>query len=153
MKKDSSRRSNLLLMEIILSVLFFSFASAVCLQMFVRASLLGRETRELHMAVRYVSSAAELFSRPEHAMGHLQELYPQARIDGEEALIWFDEDYSPCAREEAAYCMEISTSSQDEHTTFWSVTLYGGEQEQEIYQLEGSAYRQLTLPDRQQEGR
>ena len=64
MKKDSSRRSNLLLMEIILSVLFFSFASAVCLQMFVRASLLGRETRELDMAVRYVSSAAELFSRP-----------------------------------------------------------------------------------------
>lgn len=63
MKKDSSRRSNLLLMEIILSVLFFSFASAVCLQMFVRASLLGRETRELDMAVRYVSSAAELFSR------------------------------------------------------------------------------------------
>lgn len=47
MKKIPASRSNLLLMEMIISVLLFSFASAVCLQIFVKASLLSKDTAEL----------------------------------------------------------------------------------------------------------
>ena len=154
MKKDASRRSNLLLTEIILSILLFSFASAVCLQMFVRAELLEKETQELDMAVRHVTSAAELFYRPEHAMEHLQALYPEAQLEsgGEEAVVWFDESYRPCKEASAAYRMEVSAYSQEEHTTVWSVALYDRGREQEIYHLEGNAYRQLTLPGNTQKG-
>lgn len=147
MKNHSSRRSNLLLMEIILSVLFFSFASAVCLQMFVRASLLGRETKELDMAVRYVSSAAELFSHPEHAVEHIQTLYPDALIREQDAYVWFGEDYQACSEEAASYRMEISSYSQDAHTTVWSVGLYHIASGREIYRLESSTYQQLIPAD------
>lgn len=142
MKNPSSRRSNLLLVEIILSVLFFSFSSAVCLQMFVRASLLERQTEELDMAVRYVSSAAELFSHPEHAMEHIRTLYPDALIEGPDACVWFDEDYRACSKEEASYQMKIASYSQDARTTVWSVGLYHIATGKEIYQLESSTYLQ-----------
>ena len=52
MKKLSSSRSSLLLMELILAILFFALASAICLQLFVKASLLSRDTQELDRAVR-----------------------------------------------------------------------------------------------------
>ncbi len=143
MKKGSSRRSNLLLMEIILSVLFFTAASTVCLQVFVRASLLEKDTRELDMAVRYVSSAAELLSRPEHAMEHLRTLYPDAQIEEQEAHIWFDKDFQSCQKDKSSYEMSIQSSSQDTHTIEWSVSISDGSKE--IYQLKGTTYQQYML--------
>ena len=136
MKKGSSRRSNLLLMEIILSVLFFTAASTVCLQVFVRASLLEKDTRELDMAVRYVSSAAELLSRPEHTMEHLRTLYPDAQIEEQE-------DFQSCQKDESSYEMSIQFSSQDTHTIEWIVSISDGSKE--IYQLKGTTYQQYTL--------
>lgn len=144
MKKESSRRSNLLLMEIILSILFFSIASTLCLQIFVRASLLGRETEELDEAVRCVSSAAELLSHPDHTMDRIAELYPDARIEEADADVWFGDDFRPCKEEEAFYQMEILSHSQDTHTTVWSVTLYRMTEEEELYRLEGMTYQQYT---------
>ena len=43
---SSSSRSGLLLMEIIIAILFFSLASAICLQLFVKAHNLGQDTQE-----------------------------------------------------------------------------------------------------------
>lgn len=143
MKKRSSRRSNLLLMEIILSVLFFSAAGTVCLQVFVRASLLEKDTRELDMAVRYVSSAAELLSRPEHASEHLAALFPEVQTEDQETYVWIDDDFQPCSRDESSYEMCIFSSSQDTHTVEWAVSISGSSGE--IYRLEGTTYLQYTL--------
>ncbi len=62
MKSDSSSRSGLLLMEIILAILFFSLISALCLQVFVKAHTLSQDTRKLDAAVRQADSvASDLF--------------------------------------------------------------------------------------------
>ena len=58
MKKQTSSRSGLLLMEIIIAILFFSVVSAICLQLFVKAHNMGTDTEELDMAVRQCSSVA-----------------------------------------------------------------------------------------------
>ena len=143
MKKTLSGRSGLLLTEIILSLLFFSLSGAVCLQMFVRASLLSRETAELDMAVRHVSSAAEVLNQPGHTAEHLRLLYPGTSVADRKAYVWFDGDFAVCGEEEAFYRLEAAADSQDGHTTLWSVTLYGGDS-REIYRLEGSSYQPLA---------
>ena len=60
MKSDSSSRSGLLLMEIILPILFFSLISALCLQVFVKAHTLSQDTRKLDAAVRQADSVASV---------------------------------------------------------------------------------------------
>ena len=60
MKSDSSSRSGLLLMEIILAILFFSLISALCLQVFVKAHTLSQDTRKLDAAVGQADSVASV---------------------------------------------------------------------------------------------
>ena len=56
--KQKSSRSALFLMELIFSILFFALASAVCVQLFVKAHLLSVGTQELNHALTSAQSAA-----------------------------------------------------------------------------------------------
>ena len=51
MKGTSAKRSSLFLLELIIAILFFSLTSAVCVQIFVRAHLISRQTQELNTAL------------------------------------------------------------------------------------------------------
>lgn len=51
--------SSLFLLELILAVLFFSVASALCIQIFTKAHLMSQDARDLNFAVNEVSSMAE----------------------------------------------------------------------------------------------
>ena len=54
--------SSLFLLELILAVLFFSVASALCIQIFTKAHLMSQDARDLNFAVNEVSSMAEQIS-------------------------------------------------------------------------------------------
>lgn len=64
-RKNRPRSSSLFLMELILAILFFSIASAVCVQFFVKSHLLSRESRVLSQAVNECSNIAEVFDASE----------------------------------------------------------------------------------------
>ena len=128
MKKLSSSRSELLLMEIILSILFFSLASAVCLQLFVKASLLGRDTAELDMAVRCAVSAAELLNQAGDPQEEILELFPESCVLTEEGITLLLDEAS------------------------WSVIIYGDSHSTEIYRLEGVSYHPLIPSDLSRKG-
>ena len=51
MKGTPAKRSSLFLLELIIAILFFSLTSAVCVQIFVRAHLISRQTQELNTAL------------------------------------------------------------------------------------------------------
>ncbi|WP_251392188.1 hypothetical protein [Mediterraneibacter agrestimuris] len=97
-RKNRPRSSGLFLMELILAILFFSIASAVCVQIFVKSHLLSVESRALNQAVNKCTSAAE---------------YISAVSDGELEMgtetIYYDEDFIECGREEALYMMNVDT--------------------------------------------
>jgi len=147
-KNTFSSRSSLLLMEIILSILFFSLAGTVCLQMFVKAKLLEQDTAELDMAVRYVSSAAEFLNQPERTAESVAILYPAASVEGNTAFVWFKKDFSSCSQKEACYRLEIRVLQEDTHTAVWSAVLYTESPAEEIYRLEGTVYQPYTPQDR-----
>ena len=54
-------KSSLFLMELIISILFFSIASAVCIQLFVKAHLMNIRTQEQNQTVVWSQNLAELW--------------------------------------------------------------------------------------------
>lgn len=61
MKRTPAKRSSLFLLELIIAILFFSLTSAVCVQIFVRAHLISRQTSEQNMALEKISGFTEVF--------------------------------------------------------------------------------------------
>lgn len=152
MKKHSSGRSGLLLMELIFSILFFSLISAVCLQLFVKASLLGKETEELDMAVRCAVSAAELLNETEEPIARVTELFPESFVLTEEGItLLFDAEFRFCGSADMVYQMDIILSPEDEQTTGWSIILYGDSHSREIYRLDGVSYKHRIPRDLSQQ--
>lgn len=97
-RKNRPRSSGLFLMELILAILFFSIASAVCVQIFVKSHLLSIESRALNQAVNKCASAAEYISA----------------VSGEELetgteTIYYNNDFIECGRDEALYMMNVDT--------------------------------------------
>lgn len=54
-------KSSLFLMELIVVILFFSLASTVCIQLFVKSHLLGKDTEALNNSVLQAQNLAEVF--------------------------------------------------------------------------------------------
>ena len=150
-RDSSSSRSGLLLMEIIIAILFFSLASAICLQLFVKAHNLGRETRELDMAVRQASSAADILSQSETPMETLQKLYPDSDLGEERISVYFDQDFLPCDSEQSCYLLNITPTSADGQSSTYGITVQNSENSTEIYSLEVVTY-QPYLPGQQPVG-
>ena len=147
MKKHSSCRSGLLLMELIFSILFFSLVSAVCLQLFVKACILGQETKELDMAVRCAVSAAELLEKTGEPLPYITSLFPESCVLTEEGVtLLFDAEFHSCTSAEMVYQMDILTDRKDTQTTDWSIAVYKDQHSTLVYELEGTIYRQY-LPE------
>ena len=78
MRHRLQRRSNLFLMEIILAILFFSIASAVCIRLFARAHVQSEETAALNHAVLIASGAAEALETWDGTPESMEALFPEA---------------------------------------------------------------------------
>ncbi len=73
-----SSKSNLFLLELIISILFFSIASAACIQLFVKAHLLDDKTKEQNFAVTWSQNLAELW---QFSAGDINIVYKQLSGD------------------------------------------------------------------------
>ena len=58
--RSRARSSSLFLMELILAILFFSVASAVCVQIFVTSHMLSNDSRALNHGVNECANLAEI---------------------------------------------------------------------------------------------
>ena len=89
--------SSLFLLELILAVLFFSVASALCIQIFTKAHLMSQDARDLNFAVNEVSSMAEQMS------------------DGtwQDAAAYYDSSYASCEKADAVYVLTVHYEPED----------------------------------------
>ena len=144
MKKHTSSRSGLLLMEIIIAILLFSVVSALCLQLFVKSHKLGQNTEELDMAVRQASSVAEILSQSKQPANHLQEIYSYCDIDENGGSIYYNENFQSCTKDSSVYHLDVDASSADRRLTDYRITVYANDISKEIYSLEVTAYTPLV---------
>ncbi len=107
----------LFLLELVLSILFFSLASAVCVGLFAQAHERSREARELNLAVNTVSSAAELVTASD-GLTRLQTLLEaeytdlSCTVDGHTLLAAapLDEQFRPGSPGSGVYTLNVSAA-------------------------------------------
>lgn len=115
--KSRPRSSNLFLMELILAIFFFSAASAICLQFFVKSHLLSREAGALNQAVSICSSMAEFIqasNSSREAMELLQAEYPEGSFTETELLLYYDKKFMVCNENESAYLLRLQLEEKDQ---------------------------------------
>lgn len=122
MERTPAKRSSLFLLELMIAILFFCLASAVCVQIFVKAHTISSKTQELNTALEKVSGYTELF-------------LADALTENEE--IFYDADWQECGEDEASYKIEIQVEPEGKllHGTFTAKRL-AGKKSEEIYSVE-----------------
>ncbi len=80
MQTKNSSKSGIFLMELILSILFFSIAAAVCVKLFVTSHQLSDQSVKLNHAVAMAESIAEAFFMG--VMGMPENWRPCSRMQG-----------------------------------------------------------------------
>ena len=92
-----THKSSLFLLELILAILFFSIASAVCVQLFVKSHLLSTQAEILSIAVNECSDAAEIIlsaDTKDEVLGRLSTAYPYAEKSDNQIHIPYDDTHT-----------------------------------------------------------
>ena len=99
--------SSLFLMELILAILFFSVASAVCVQLFARAHTASEQSAALNRAVLAAESAAESFKGADDLDEAVRLMGVRAGDTPGVLTAWYDLVWNPCAERDARYRLDI----------------------------------------------
>ena len=107
--------SSLFLLELILAVLFFSVASALCIQIFTKAHLMSQDARDLNFAVNEVSSMAEQISAgtlhsDTAASSDDTASDPSTQMPDDslqDAAAYYDSGYASCEKADADYVLTV----------------------------------------------
>ena len=103
MRERQNTRSSLFLIELILAILFFSLASAVCIQVFVKAHFMSQSAKELTLGSSYASSAAEVLAHTDGSYEAVKALLPEAMETDGIIYLCYDKNGETCAQKDAAY--------------------------------------------------
>lgn len=106
-------RSSLFLMEMILAILFFSLASAVCIQLFAKSHTLSKLTINQNHALIQTQNLAEGFLAAEGDLEEISSLFPLSDLDekSNSITLYFDDDWNPVETESAAFQAVLTESS------------------------------------------
>lgn len=120
-RTNRARSSGLFLLELIVAILFFALASAICVQIFVKAHFLSQDAAVLQSAVHRCTGIAELVtvSEDSDAMARtLLTLYPYAlqQTDGS-IQIYFDSEMCHSTAEKGAYLLTLQANEQEHMLT------------------------------------
>ncbi len=127
-------------MEMIIIVLFFSVASATCVQAFVNSHLLDKDTMELNHAVIAAQGFADVMRGTDGSLESLLEAYPDAVRQGESGFCaFYDKEFAPCGEGDASYRADVSLSS-DGKLRVIAISVMQLEDDEQIYELSATKY-------------
>ncbi len=138
---DAGRsRSSLFLMEMIVTILFFSLAAAICVRCFVSAHMMGKETYELNHAIAIATGYAEVMRGTNGDINSIQAVYPDSvKVDDSYLMIFYDSSFNPCDPETAVYAGDVTLTPngaiQNMHVKIIRV-----EDSEIIYELDATKY-------------
>jgi len=143
MNKYRHPKSSLFLMEIMINILFFAVLVTICLQLFFKAHNLSENTTALHRAVTTCTSIAEVYQSSHNGQDTILTIYPDAIALNTTILIYFDENYLPCAEQFCTYRAVLDHSNPPNT----NIALYQKENGELLYSLEVSSYMSRTLEE------
>lgn len=105
-------RTSLVLMELIIIIMFFSLASAVCVQLFVMSHLITKETKALNNAINITQSISEVMNGTDGSINSIKEYYPSASGDSDYFVIYYDKDFNETEDiNNAEYAADVTVTS------------------------------------------
>ncbi len=134
-------KSNLFLIELIIAVLFFSLAAAVCIQMFALGHSINKSNEEKEHAIVSCISLAEAFEAADGDAGAAAEYFPESQMTGNVITLYFDESWLATSGNEAVYKVSL-TSSEEGMFSLADIKAVTIEDESEIYSLGTRIYHQ-----------
>lgn len=126
MSNRSYAKSQLFLMEFIAVVLFFALCSSICINAFVKANNMSKESKELNHANILAQSAAESIKALEYTnIDQLEELTGLHNVEENKYLGYYDEDFKSLDQKELKkddksnkiYVMEVDMTLEHEMLT------------------------------------
>lgn len=108
MKKYQKQHSGLFLIELIVSILFFSLAAALCLQLFAKASLKSTQSTQLTHAVLIATSAAEAVENGCIDADALSEYFSEASVENGRMRVYYDDSWQMTSSDDGKYVLEVS---------------------------------------------
>ena len=82
-------RASLFLMELMISILFFSLSSAVCIQLFVKAHTINTNTEDKSNATLIAQDISELFHHVKGDEEQLLTYYSKYESTGDAVVLYF----------------------------------------------------------------
>ena len=111
MKARQTKHSSLFLMELLIAILFFILASAICVNFFVQSHLLEQDSINLNHATNAATSAAEIFLSEESPS------FEKFFCDGNNVkngyLYFYDENWELCDSSQAKYTVFLQWREDD----------------------------------------
>ena len=152
--QSSSSRTSLFLMELIIAILFFSLAGAVCIQLFVRAHIISGKSVELNYSVLWAQNTAELFYGCNGDTEQMAALLENSEVsdhgNGQTLTLLFDQDFHTLksdpnikdSADSALYRLKADISKASELMTFNIIVenLESSKEPQTVYTLELSLF-------------
>ena len=115
MKTRQTKRSSLFLMELLIAILFFILASAICVHFFVQSHMLEQDSVNLNHATTAATSAAEIFLSEESPS------FEKFFCDGNNVkngfLYFYDENWELCNSSQTKYTVSLHWEENDSMRT------------------------------------
>lgn len=109
---NNKSRTSLVLMELIITILFFSVASAVCVQLFVQSHLTTKQTKLLNEATNKAQSIAEVINGTDGSLNAVKSYFPSAEGENDYFVICYDEEFNETYdSDKASYAVDVTTNS------------------------------------------
>lgn len=131
MNRKPAKRSSLFLLELIIVILFFSLASAVCVRFFVKSHTISQDTTTLNMAVNQVSAYAELFLSDSD--------FAEELVNDAHSTVYYDGDWQTCSEDDAVFSLQI-TIAEDENFQNGTFSMNQMDSENQIYSVSVKKY-------------
>lgn len=141
MQSRTSSKSSLFLIELIIVILFFAVASAICVRLFAQAHLTAQEGRDLNQGVFLAESAAETFRGTDCSPETMETLLGMVPRGNEGYEAYYDENWQPQAdRDSAAYLLLLTMEAGSPVATAHVTVLHAENLETPIYELTVKKY-------------
>lgn len=158
-RKSRPRSSSLFLIELILAILFFSVASAVCVQLFVKSHLLSTDSNALNHAVNECANVAEIIasaSGTDDALDKLEAVYPEvshaeSTPDSQggsfdtTVFVFYDDEFATCKKEEGAKYFLAIQLTEKENTLQSLMRMSKAENPQDLARAERQIIYELEI--------
>jgi hypothetical protein len=123
-------------MELMLAILLFSLAAAICVQVFVKSHMISEQSTNLNYAVLASTSVAEILRSSGDSAEILSKEYPFSESDTYTTHIFYDSDWVPTTKEVSCFTLSVAYTQEKELLTA-DISVYQNQSKDTlIYSLE-----------------